>query len=231
MIRMLTILTVIVVTFGVIETTSAGPPAPTPPAGNQPSTPPAGNQEGESDPSRVKGFDRETVGKFDNDTVAGFDRDQMGNFDPTAMAGFSKDHLQNFDAEAVNGLQRKQIREINDKALTGFKEEHVRNFSDDSRNGLGDKVSTFKDFDIGVRKVLIDQDSRRLGGVGSFKDLVRSVNGEITKEQLDDLGWDESKEADSVRFGSQETSIQAKFEEAAENQAKSAFSQLKLVSD
>ena len=159
------------------------------------------------------------------------DCSQLGNFDPKAVAGFDKDHLKNFDAEAVSGLERGHIKEMDEDALVGFKQEHVRNFSDASKKGMGDKVSTFEEFNIGVREELVDKQARRLGGVGSFKDLASSVKGELGKEQLQELGWDESRDTDSLQFGSQGTVAQAEFEEVVENRAKSAFSRLKLVAD
>jgi hypothetical protein len=171
------------------------------------------------------------MANFDPNAVAGFGKEQMANFDPNAVAGFGKEQMANFDAQAVSGLERGHIKEMNEGALSGFKQEHVRNLSDESKQGMGDKVSTFEKFDIEVRKELVDKQARRLGGVGSFKELADSVKGELSKEQLQELGWDESRDSDSLQFGSGGAAAQADIEEGAENRAKSAFSKLKLVAD
>ena len=107
----------------------------------------------------------------------------------------------------------------------------MRNFSDASKKGMGDKVSTFEKFDIEVRKELLNEQAGRLGGVGSFKDLASSVKGELGKEQLQELGWNESRDSASLQFGSGEATSKADMEDGAENRAKSVFSKLKLVAD
>jgi hypothetical protein len=183
------------------------------------------------DPNAVSGFGKEQMGNFDPNAVAGFGKEQMANFDPNAVAGLGKDHLKNFDAQAVSGLERGHIKEMNEGALVGFNQEHVRNLSDESKEGMGDKVSTFEKFDIEVRKELLNEQAGRLGGVGSFKDLASSVKGELSKEQLQESGWNESRDSDSLQFGSGDAAAKTDMEEGAENRAKSVFAKLKLVAD
>jgi len=183
------------------------------------------------DSSAVAGFDKDQMGNFNPEAMAGFSKEHLANFDSSAVAGFDKEHLANFDSSAVSGLARDHIREMDEGALVGFKEEHVRNLNDDSKKGMGDKVSTFEEFAIGVRKALVDKEARRLGGVGSFKDLVDSVAGALDKQQLLGLGWDEFQQADSLEFGSQEALGKSGIEEVFDDRAKSAFSRLTLVAD
>jgi len=171
------------------------------------------------------------MAQFDPTALSGFGKEQMTQFDPTAVSGFGKEHLKNFDTQAVSGLERGHIKEMNEDALSGFKQEHVRNLSDESKQGMGDKVSTFENFDIEVRKELVNKQARRLGGVGSFEELASSVKGELSKEQLQELGWDESRDSDSLQFGSGEAVAKTDMEEAAENRAESVFAKLKLVAD
>ena len=181
------------------------------------------------DPTAMEGFDKDQLKNFDPEAVAGFAKEHMENFDPTAMEGFDKDQVGNFDKEAVSGLKRDHITEMDDQSLSGFNEDQVRNFTPESKEGMGDAVQSFEDFDIGVRKELVEEDSRRLGGVGSFDDLVKSINGELDdSESLDTLGWDKSVDEAQVEFGSSENAEQLDLEDATEDRAKTAFSKLKL---
>ncbi|MDP6665990.1 MAG: hypothetical protein QF357_01180, partial [Dehalococcoidia bacterium] len=60
---------------------------------------------------------------------------------------------------------------------------------------FGDMVPAFDDFDLDVRKELVDEPALRLGGVGSFEDLLAQLGGDDgpgpSPEDLEQLGWEQ----------------------------------------
>ena len=122
-----------------------------------------------------------------------------------AVGGFSKEQVGSFDTGVVGGFKREQITNMDSDSLQGFNVEQVRNLEKNSKNGLGDKVKTFTQFDIDVRRELVDVPKRRLGGVGSFSDLVKSVKEEDKNSgSLKAEDWD-GPSTDKVKFGTQST--------------------------
>ena len=81
-------------------------------------------------------------------------------------------------------------------ALVGFDADQVHNLDAEAKNGIGDKVPSFEDFDLAVRKELVDEPALRLGGVGSFEDLLKQLTDNAdtppAPERLEELGWDQS---------------------------------------
>jgi hypothetical protein len=160
----------------------------------------------------MAGFDQEKFGNFDPRAMAGFISDQIENFDPSAMAGFNADHFAGFDPAAMNGFDAAQVGFFDPQAVAGFGRDHVtgmelaalagfdfsqvQNLDPAAKQGIGDKVLSFDDFDLDVRKELVDEPALRLGGVGSFDDLFQQLGGGAgappTPEQLQELGWDQS---------------------------------------
>jgi hypothetical protein len=108
--------------------------------------------------------------------MSGFDAAQVGSFDPQAVAGFERNH--------VTGMEL--------GAQAGFDVGQGRNLEPDAIHGIGDKVPAFDDFY--VRKELVEAPGLRLGGVGSFYDLVNQLVTDAgtppTAEELQQLGWD-----------------------------------------
>jgi hypothetical protein len=58
---------------------------------------------------------------------------------------------------------------MDEKALVGFDVEHVVNLDEKAKEGFGDKVADYDDFDVEVRKELVGEEANRMGGVGSFR--------------------------------------------------------------
>ena len=125
--------------------------------------------------------------------MGGFDAAQVGFFDPQAVSGFERNH--------VTGMEL--------GALAGFDVGQVRNLEPDAIHGIGDKVPAFDDFDFDVRKELAETPGLRLGGVGSFDDLVNRLVTDAgtppTAEELQQLGWDSCLKSE-LDFGSLEGS-------------------------
>ncbi len=122
------------------------------------------------------------------------------------MAGFDAAQVEFFDPEAVAGFARDQVTGMDPSALAGFDVTQIQNLDTDALHGIGDKVEGFDDFDLDVRKELVDDSALRLGGVGSFEELLAQLTGDAgsasTPEQLEELGWDKSlDEITGVDFG------------------------------
>jgi len=134
------------------------------------------------------GFNKDQLGNFDPTAVAGFNKEQLGNFDPTAMAGFNGDQVKNFDPAAVAGFKSDQVMEMDSAAVEEFGADQVRNLLPESKIAVGDKIETFVNVGIDVRQELVAQPQRRLGGVGSFNDLAKSLMNSSSPSSTE--GWD-----------------------------------------
>jgi hypothetical protein len=75
----------------------------------------------------------------------------------------------------MGGFNPDQVMGMDAKAAEGFGADQVRNLLPESKNAVGDKIETFENVGIDVRQELVAQPQRRLGGVGSFQDLVKSM--------------------------------------------------------
>ena len=154
------------------------------------------------DPFAVEGFDATHFENFDPLAMGAFDATQFEHFDPFAMEGFDASHLENFDPEAVSGFGRDHLTGMDPDALTGFEFEHVFNLDEEAKEGFGDHVMDFGDFDLEVRGELIGEEAQRMGGFGSFDDLLAQIGGEgPTPEELKALGWDEDFDPTALDFG------------------------------
>jgi hypothetical protein len=125
--------------------------------------------------------------------MEGFDAEKFANFLPTAMAGFDPNQVEHFDPKAMEGFGRDHMTQMDLDALAAFDLDQVENLDQMAKDGIGDTVPEFGDFDIDVRKEFLDDDSLRLGGVGSFADLANQMFGEPpSAEELAETGWDTS---------------------------------------
>jgi hypothetical protein len=140
------------------------------------------------DPTAMAGFSGDQISNFDPTSMAGFSKDQFSNFDPTAMAGFSRDQVENLDPTAVAGFNSDHVMEMGSEAVEGFGAEQVRNLIPESKIAVGDKIETFDNVGIEVRQELVAEPQRRLGGVGSFKDLAKSLMTSGLPQEAE--GWD-----------------------------------------
>jgi hypothetical protein len=155
----------------------------------------------------MEGFDATHLENFDPLAMGGFDAEKFANFDPTAMTGFDAAHLEHFEPEAVSGFARDHVVGMDVDALVGFEVDHVVNLDQTAKEGFGDKVITFDDFDLEVRGELIGEEAQRMGGFGSFDDLLGLVESEPTQEQLKELGWSEDFDLTNVDFGTEDTGV------------------------
>ena len=71
-------------------------------------------------------------------------------------------------------------------ALVGFEVEHVSNLDPKAKEGFGDKVADYDSFDLGVRQELVGNEAKRIGGGGSFDDLVARLKAK--KDDPDAVG-------------------------------------------
>jgi hypothetical protein len=160
------------------------------------------------DPTAMEGFDASHLENFDPTAMGGFDAEKFANFDPTAMTGFDADHLENFVPEAVSGFARDHVVGMDADALVGFEVEHVLNLDQTAKDGFGDKVIVYDDFDLEVRGELIGEEAQRMGGFGSFDDLLGQIGGDgPTPEELKELGWSEDFDLANVDFGTEDTGV------------------------
>ena len=171
-----------------------------------------GEQFANFDPLAVSGFVAEQLANFDPFAMGGFDAEQFANFDPFAMGGFDALQVENFDPLAVAGFVRDHVTRMEIEALAGFGLEQVLNLDEDAKLGIGDKVRVFDDFDLDVRKEFVDDEARRLGGVGSFEELaskLADIAGSATiAEELKDLGWDTALDRiANIEFGAPDDSV------------------------
>jgi hypothetical protein len=151
------------------------------------------------DPMAMRGFKADQVANFDPLAMSGFDADKMRNLDPVSMAGFKADQVANFDPVAVEGFGRGHMTKMDFDALAAFRLDQVVHLDHEAKQGIGDTVPEFGDFDMDVRKEFIDEDARRLGGVGSFEELAAKFGGPPpSPEELAELGWD--KAFDGIEF-------------------------------
>lgn len=179
------------------------------------------------DPALMSVFDVERVHNFDPLTMGGFDAEQFANFDPVAMFGFDAAQVGFFDPQAFAGFERNHVTGMELGALAGFDVGLVRNLEPDAIHGIGDKVPAFDDFDFDDRKELVEAPGLRLGGVGSFDDLVNRLVTDAgtppTAEELQQLGWDSCLKSE-LDFGSLEGSaIPEGFSAEAMSHAMAAF--------
>ena len=137
---------------------------------------------------------------------------QVAFFNSVAVAGFGRDHVTGMALEA----------------LVGFDISQVQNLDSEAKFGIGDTVATFGDFDLAVRKELVDESALLLGGVGSFDDLLSQLTGndgsEPTPGQLAESGWDQSlADFGSIEFGTSDGSVATAFDDATLAAALAAF--------
>ncbi|NQW20538.1 MAG: hypothetical protein HQ477_07440, partial [Chloroflexi bacterium] len=179
------------------------------------------------DPAAMAGFDAEKIKHFDPVAMAGFDADKFRNFDPAAMAGFDPTQVEHFDPAAMAGFDREQMTHMDTNALAAFNIDQVTHLDEVAKQGIGDKVPEFANFDIDVRKEFIGDDALRLGGVGSFEELAAQLTGTPpTPEELAELGWDKSFDGinfDSVGGSENLDQIQAQMPDFSLQQALAAF--------
>ena len=185
------------------------------------------NQFGYFDPGVFGGFNAEHFLNFDPALISVFDVERVHNFDPAAMFGFDAAHVGFFDPQAVSGFERNHVTGMELGALAGFDVGQVRNLEPDAIHGIGDKVPAFDDFDFDARKELVEAPGLRLGGVGSFDDLVNQLVTDPgippTAEELQQLGWDSCLKCE-LDFGSLEGSaIPEGFSAEAMSHAMAAF--------
>jgi hypothetical protein len=125
--------------------------------------------------------------------MEGFDADKFANFDPAAMAGFDPTQVEHFDPAAMEGFGRDHMTQMELDSLAAFGLDQVQHLDDGAKQGIGDTVPEFGEFDLDVRKEFVGDDGLRLGGVGSFEDLANQLMGEpTTPEELAAMGWDNS---------------------------------------
>lgn len=175
----------------------------------------------------MSGFDQNQFGYFDPGIFGGFNAEHFLNFDPLAMGGFDAAQVGFFDPQAVSGFERNHVTGMELGALAGFDVGQVRNLEPDAIHGIGDKVPAFDDFDFDDRKELVEAPGLRLGGVGSFDDLVNQLVTDAgtppTAEELQQLGWDSCLKSE-LDFGSLEGSaIPEGFSAEAMSHAMAAF--------
>jgi len=137
------------------------------------------------DPSAMGGFSDDQIKNFDPSAMGGFSDDQVKNFDPSAMGGFNSDQIKNFDPSAMGGFIPAQVMGMDSKAAEGFEVEQVRNLLPESRAAVGDKIETFENVTLEVQLELVAQPQLRLGGVGSFLDLAKSLGATAGATDLD----------------------------------------------
>jgi hypothetical protein len=108
-------------------------------------------------------------------------------------------------------------------SLAAFDVDQVQNLEEVAKEGIGDAVPEFGDFDIEVRKEFLDEEGLRLGGVGSFEDLAAQLLGDPpAPEELAELGWDTP--LDGVDFETFDPSqVPEGMDEAAIQKAMEAF--------
>ena len=161
----------------------------------------------------MAGFMADQVRNIDPSAMAGFMADQVRNIDPSAMAGFTGDQVSNIDPSAMAGFIPAQVMEMDSKAAEGFGAEQVRNLQPESKAAVGDKIETFENVPIEVRQELVAQPQRRLGGVGSFQDLAKSLttsglpqegDGAATSPGSQAEGWDVAQ-GEKPSFGEVQT--------------------------
>lgn len=185
------------------------------------------NATGDFDPNAVGDFNSDQFANFDSSAVGCFSADHFENFDPFAMGGFDASQVEHFDFEAVSGFGRDHLTGMALDALVGFEVDHVRNLDDEARQGFGDKVVEFDNFDLEVRGELIGDEAQRMGGFGSFEDLLKLFNDEPgdepTEEELKALGWDHTFDPSSLDLGSEDIDVDDIFSETALANALAAF--------
>ena len=159
--------------------------------------------------------------------MGAFDAEQFEQFDPFAMTGFDASQVEHFDPEAVAGFRRDHLTGMDAGALVGFAPDHVRNLGEEAIQGFGDKVFDFDDFDLEVRKELIGDEAQRMGGFGSFADLIGHFGGEPgdgpTEEELKAMGWDINFDPSTLDLGSDDIDVTVIFDEVALANALAAF--------
>ena len=133
--------------------------------------------------------------------------------------------------EAVNAYRRVAEQYMDEgfdaRAVAVLKQ--IQNLDPEALHGIGDKVLTFDDFDLDVRKELVEEPAQRLGGVGSFEDLLKQLtdNGDASEpmpNKLEDLGWDSSLgDIANINFGASGDSEGPSVDENALAAALAAF--------
>ena len=178
------------------------------------------------DPLAMEGFNAEQFTFFDPLAMEGFNAEQFSHFDTSAMVGFDATQVEHFDTEAVSGFGRGHMTGMDVDALVGFEFDHVVNLDDKAKEGFGDKVFDFENFDLDVRGELIGDEAQRMGGFGSFEDLLKQFgeSGEgPTDEELKAMGWDSDFDPSNLDFGGDDINIGDIFGDAELAKALGAF--------
>tara|TARA_B100001146_G_C16051564_1_gene378109 strand:- start:239 stop:841 length:603 start_codon:yes stop_codon:yes gene_type:complete len=149
------------------------------------------------------GFNKDHLINIEDVSVSKLKKEHLENLDPDAAEGLSGGHIKNLDPDAVKGFNRKHMKRISQEALSDINVEQVKNLNQGSKDGLKDSVSSFESFDISVKKELVDDSVRLLGGVGSFADVLkkREQSNSIDSAQGLDAGWN-SEALDRVKNAS-----------------------------
>jgi hypothetical protein len=110
-------------------------------------------------------------------------------------------------------------------ALTGFDIDHVINLDEEAKDGFGDHVMEFDDFDLEVRGELIGEEAQRMGGFGSFDDLLALVDSlsTISTGDLTELGWDATFDPTELDLGLDVENLDEVFDATALANALGAF--------
>ena len=195
----------------------------------------------------IGGFTKDHLSNLGEKAVSDLKTEHLENLNPDALKGLSGGHMKNLNPTSMKGFTRKQMKGISDDTLSNINLEQIRNLKEDSKKGLGDSVTSFEKFDVSVKKELVKEDVRLLGGVGSFADFIRnrmepaSVN--IDKES--ESGWDsgildkvKNASADKASIDSEITEIRGAFggdkgktnvlKKEASSRMKAKFGKLKI---
>jgi len=193
------------------------------------------------------GFNKDHLKNIEDISVSKLKKEHLENLDPDAAEGLSGGHIKNLDPDAVKGFNRKHMKRISQEALADINVEQVKNLNQGSKEGLKDSVSSFESFDISVKKELVKDKVRLLGGVGSFSEFItqRMDSDPGASDQKAESGWDlevlnkvKNASADKGMAGSTSAEIKGIFggdsskgnvlEEGATSRIKAKFGKLKI---
>ncbi len=110
-------------------------------------------------------------------------------------------------------------------ALDSGAVDHVINLDEEAKDGFGDHVMEFDDFDLEVRGELIGEEAQRMGGFGSFDDLLALVDSlsTISTGDLTELGWDATFDPTELDLGLDVENLDEVFDATALANALGAF--------
>ena len=193
------------------------------------------------------GFNKDHLKNIEDISVSKLKKEHLENLDPDAAEGLSGGHIKNLDPDAVKGFNRKHMKRISQEALADINVEQIKNLNQGSKEGLKDSVSSFESFDISVKKELVKDKVRLLGGVGSFSEFItqRMDSDPGASDQKAESGWDlevlnkvKNASADKGTVGSASAEIKGIFggdsskgnvlEEGATSRIKAKFGKLKI---